>query len=349
MSNPQAVVDPQIVVVDPQRENNFFKSLEITQDKAQRLRSLTRDIVELEAARGRNILDLGRKLAEIKNDLEPNMWELWCVTFTYTKDYALRMIQISDMVDSGELAGMNLSLQHLREIARLSDDPKKGNFSHLRQVVGELATKYDLSSQQVRLLVGETKKGLNLDTLITEYPDLRTELDRRVKAAHTQGTQEGAVATAALQKELETAKKTLEINQAHIAKLSVKIREVEGAKTIGDGNLDLGKLRVELEQAQQEKTNLILRVNEVQGDLQRQQGEHDRWMNSPLGQAKMDMRKMLDDTTKFFKDTMTPMMIQMKISSSALKPLGSAPKEEVLKMVGVVEAWCKDVKKSLEV
>ncbi len=333
----------------------FFEPLDLSADRVELLKNLTHDLVDLEAARGSNTLQIGRKLKQIRtllidsNDGSKEQWQLWCKTFGFTADYVNRMIHVADVFTDGMPGLQHFSLQHLREIARFSDNQED------RVRLAQVAEQHKLGSKQLRYLVSETKKeAINLDEIIAEHPDLRSELDRRMKRAKDEGKREGLDSA---KDEITQLKSQLESEQAKITgltsqfesknkkleEMAARIRLLEASDKVGEGNVELGELRIQKQQLEAQVDNLKISLTDVQKAMQQTQYRYDTLVNSPLGQAKLDLRKVMDDITKFFKDTMTPAYVQMR--AGAVNSVEA--QVQVAKVAEVVGDWAENTKQLL--
>jgi len=337
--------DTSIVAV----EEGAFDGMALTNDQSFQLKQLTEEVLFLEALRGKNALDLGNKLKQVRGLLGNtpakggSAWGKWCDTFMYTRDYAARLIQIADVFDT--VAGADtLSIRHMREIARISSESTV-SVQRLTDIVNE----HNLGVHDVRHLVTDANAGkVDIEAMIQANPDLKAEIDRRVKDAKTTSNQKVeqmqtklrevdaekdqlAEELTAQQEALRTAKQTSKVDVA--------------AMQLGDGDPEKGKLKIKLEQATQERDNLALSLDQTQKALQKVQGNHDKWVNSPAGQAKLDFRRLLDEMDKFFKDTLTPAYVQLratKVEDDARGELASRV-ELVREWVAAVDAALNNV------
>lgn len=340
---------------DAQREDAFFQQLDVVGDRMALIKTLTHDVLRLEAERGRNAIELGRKLKLIRDTLSVDgkvgkVWAQWCETFVYKQNYASRMIQVAEMFDA-EMPGVaSLSLQHLREVARFSD--KDGFSEEDRARLAKIAEENRIGAKQLRYLVSETKAGnINFEQFLTENPDVNAELDRRMRAAKEEGRAEERTRAEELQAEIEEMDKQSkdlcdQLNQKNdkIEKLQKDLKMSIASTKLGDGDPQVGKLKIELEQASQQKDNLQLQLGETQKELIRMQTEHAKWVNSPAGQAKLDLGKVMSDITKFFKDTMTPAYLALKVNDVGT----DEAKAEVIKVIDAIEDWATRARLSLE-
>lgn len=344
------------VVGEAQKEQDFFKSLDLATENADTVKTLTYDFLMLEAVRGQNALEIGRKLMRVREALSPagsGAWRNWCDTFTYTKDYANRMIQVAEKFSENMPGVMELSFRHLREIARFSD-----NQTDLEKLTA-LASSHNLSAHETRYLVSESnasaKSGgtpVDLDQLVQQHPNLKAEIERRMKAAKDAGKSESAADLDKAQAKLrelsdkaETLGEKLEARNAKVNDLTQQVKTQVAAEILGDGDPEVGHLKIKLEQAVQHRDNVQVALDQTQKDLRKVQYELDKYINSPTGQAKMDLKKVLDDSTKFFKDTMTPAYLAMRVQGVGSPEAAVA----VRQLLATIRDWSDNVEALLDV
>lgn len=337
-----------MTTIKSDNEQLFFDHLKMVGERVELVKTLTYDVVQLEGERGRNALALGRKLKQIREILSGEgsrvAWVNWCETFVHSENYATRMIQVADLFHEDMPGVLQLSLQHMREIARYSD-----NQEDLTRLT-EIASSAQIPAKQLRFLVSETKKGkLDLDQLIAEHADIKTELDRRMKAAAKEGQQTSkdeidqlkASFEEVTQQNVELCEELAKKNK-RIDDLAMKIKTKEAEVKLGSGDPELGKLKIKLEQSVQERDNLQLTLDDVQKSLRKVQVDYEKLANGPVGQAKLDIRKTVDEIVYFFKDKMVPVQIALKV-----KKLPEA-RAEILAAAEAVEKWAKQVVEELD-
>jgi hypothetical protein len=322
-------------------------------DKVDLVRTLTYDVLMIEANQGRMILDIGRKLKTIRETLEasgtPSAWKSWCDAFVFSKDYANRMIQVAAVFNEDMPGMMSLSLRHLREIARLSfHDPKPENI----KLLTALADQHQLSVHETRFLVTEVNKGtVSLDEVVARSPDLKQEIDRMMQQAKEQGVQESQGKINQLLNKVQELKGTstelegrLKDTNKEISGLKKEVKTQTAIEKLGGGDPQVGKLKMKLEQAEQERETTKVALDQSQKDIRKLQHELDRYVNSPTGQAKGDLRKAFTDVEKFFKDHMTPAYLALRVG-------GVASDEAIaqgLRLADAIEVWSDDLRVALE-
>lgn len=323
-------------------------------DSVALLRSLTEDVVNLEAAVGRALWETGKKLGTIRSMLKEKgttgAWEKWCEFFAYSKDYANRMIQVAEVFKDAEAVPSNLTFRHFREVARFNyHAATESDVAKLAQLVSAAG----LNTKDTRQLVSAANAGkidLDLDSLSEESPKLRKELEIKLQAAREMGTAESAARLEELQTRIGTMEehtKSLEDivmqKATRITQLADQVKFNDAAVKIGEGDPEVGKLKIELEQATQAKDIASAELKEVARDASQARQALDRLMNSPAGQARVDAKKCFEDLVKIFKDSMTPAYLSLRVHRANSPETVAA----VLSVVSAIEEWCKLVRTQL--
>lgn len=332
-----------------------IEELQISGDSFTLLRSLTEDVLNLEAGVGKSLWEMGRKLGTIRSLLKDKgvtgSWEKWCEYFAYSKDYANRMIQVAEIFKDAESVPATLTFRHFREIARFNfKNSSEDDVAKLAKVVAAAG----LTTKDTRQLISAVNAGkvdLNLKSITENSPKLRKELEDTLKAAREMGVSEAAARLQELQdriakmdKDAQALNQELETKANKVKELAGQVRLNEAAVKLGDGDPEVGKLKIELERAIQAKQSVEVALKEVSRDATHARMALDRFQNSPAGQVRADVKKAFEDLQKFFKDNMTPAFLTLKVQ----KVNSEETKEAVLALVDSIEDWCQLVRDQLE-
>lgn len=333
----------------PDQQQAFLtEQLKVSGDSVALVRELTRDIVNLEINVGRAMFEMGKKLSTVRSTLKEKgaegAWEKWCDYFQFTKDYANRMIQVSQVFKDADSVPANLTFRHFRELARFNvSSAGEQDVAKLSRLISAA----ELNTHDTRHLITATNAGkidLDLDALSETSPTIRKELEDKLKAAKEMGLAEAAdrmeelhqrAATADTQvKELETR---LTEKASAVVNLEQQLKMQEAADLVGEGDQELGRAKIELEQARQGRETAELQLREVASDASKARQALDRFMHSPAGQAKADVKKVFEDLQKFFRDTMTPAYLTLRVQRAD----GAETKAAIEAVIGGIEGWCK--------
>jgi hypothetical protein len=326
----------------------FFEEITLPEDQIARVRELTEDVLDLEMNRGMNALHMGKKLVQVRNLLvtQPKVgtitpWSHWCKTFVYSQDYANRLIQIAEIFDENTPGLSQLTPRHLREIARFSDTQVS------REEMVKLVADNNLGVHAVRFLATEVKQGrMTLEDLMKVSTDLKSDVEKRMREARRESKEKideanrKVAESSVIQRDLEEklANKTDDVET-----LVANLREREAATILGEGNDELGQMKIDLQRLEQVKDNLELALNQTQAEMRKMKNENDRATASPLGKAQGEIRQLIGSVEKFFKETMSPVYLAVK--ASAVNP---ADRLDLGKLVDAIDNWAHDVRVSLE-
>jgi flagellar biosynthesis chaperone FliJ len=331
-----------------------LQGLNVSEDSAALVRSLTEDVVNLEAVAGRALWEMGRKLGSIRTILKDKgvtgAWEKWCEHFAYSKDYANRMIQVADVFKDAEAVPMNLTFRHFREVARFNfHNSTPEDVAKLARVVSAA----QLNTKDTRELISAANAGkvdLDLKSLAETSPKLRKQLDDQLKKAREMGAAEAAERADELQSRItqmdeQTKQLQTDVNEraARVTELSGQVKLHEAATKIGEGDPEIGKLKIQLEQATQAKETVEMQLREVAADASKARQNLERFMHSPVGQAKADVKKSFEELQKFFKDSMTPAFLALRIN----RVDNEETKKAILSVVDVIDGWSKQVRQEI--
>lgn len=103
-----------------------------------------------------------------------------------------------------------------------------------------------------------------LDVLVNANPHLKKELERRIKAARTQGASLSEAAKEELRYKLVNTERQLEAAGRQIERLEGKIKLQDLAVIAGDGNSIVGQLKIKNVQLEAENENLKLALHDLQ-------------------------------------------------------------------------------------
>jgi len=332
----------------------IIKELQISGDSFVLLRSLTEDVLNLEANVGKSLWEMGKKLSSIRTLLKEKgvagSWEKWCEYFAYSKDYANRMIQVAEIFKDADSVPSSLTFRHFREVARFNfKSSSEEEVAKLAKVVAAAG----LNTKDTRQLISAANAGkidLDLNSITESSPKLRKELDETLKKAREMGANESAKRLEELQKRVEkmdqdaqALAQELDLKASKVKELTGQVRLNDAAVKIGDGDPEIGKLKIQLERAIQAKESVEMALKEVSRDATHARMALDRFQNSPAGQAKTDVRKSFEDLQKFFKDSMTPAFLTLKVH----KVSSEETKEAIISLVEGIEDWCNLVRQQL--
>lgn len=315
------------------------------------LKSLSSSVLMLQANTGKMAVETGQALKRIKEVLcaeNPELWEHWIGHFAFSKDYANRMIKVAERVAESPMLQReinNLSFRHLREIDRFARG--EGNEEAMVQaIIGS-----NLSVDETRFLVTQGNKGkIDVAELVKDNPDLKPVVEQLQKQFREDAAAESRSKTTELKeriRDLQDSTEQLRQEQSEkdeqMDKLVNALHVEKAAEEVGEGDVEKGKLLIELEQTKQKLANTEAALEQVSGDFSRVQTNYEQWRHSPTGVAKMEYRKTVDEITKFFSTTMTPAAIVAKI-----KGLDSQEAvDEMIAMVDLVQHWAADVRAQL--
>jgi hypothetical protein len=335
-------------VTTPDQHQTFLTDqLKVSGDSVTLLRELTQDIVGLEVNVGRAMFEMGKKLSTVRATLKEKgvdgAWEKWCQFFEFSKDYANRMIQVSEVFKDADAVPTNLTFRHFRELARFNvKTATEQDVAKLARLISAAG----LNTHDTRHLISASNAGkidMDLDQLSERSPKLRKELDEKLKAAKEMGVTQATARLDELQTRVTAAEAQTKEMEAQVTEKASAIVNLEkqvktqiAAAKIGEGDLELGKVKIELEQAKQAKETAEMQLKEVASDASKARQTLERFMHSPAGQAKADVKKAFEDLNKFFKDSMTPAYLALRVQRANSPETQAAIKE----IVNGIRGWC---------
>lgn len=328
------------LVVSPQ--DQFMKELNIDEGLAQKLKLLSSEVINFQMQSGRIAIQTGKQIKQIKDlltETNPELWQRWLDHFAWSKDYASRMIRIGEAFDENTVAD-NLTFRHLREIDRYRE---VGDKDLLQKIVSE----HSLNTNQTRKLITNLNQGkVDLKELMENNPDVKSAVNDIIKQSTSETRSKNEELKSKLremgEKEEEKSKelsnlqedKTGLINQVNLRRASIQM---------GEGNEELGLMKIELEQKIQQLGAMGESVKELTQDLRQVRINYETLRNSPVGIAKQDMRKTFDDITKFFSHTMTPTMVLKRIQGLD----NEESKNELAKVLELLSNWVTEMANGL--